>query len=46
LILVPALQKRCGQAGEGPEKGHKDDQRTGKPAYEERLRELGFFSLE
>ena len=24
-------QKRCGQAGEGPEKGHKDDQTTGKP---------------
>ncbi|KAK4810664.1 LOW QUALITY PROTEIN: hypothetical protein QYF61_007464 [Mycteria americana] len=71
-VLIPAIQKRCGQAGEGPEKGHKDDQRTGKPAIcvswfkpsqqltttqplahppprqdnEERLRELGLFSLE
>ncbi|GAB0178463.1 mitochondrial enolase superfamily member 1 [Grus japonensis] len=26
------LCKKGGQAGEGPEKGHKDDQRTGKPA--------------
>ena len=25
-------KKRCGEAREGPEKGHKDDQRTGKPA--------------
>ena len=24
-VLVPAIQKRCGQAGEVPEKGHKDD---------------------
>ncbi|GAB0184817.1 mitochondrial enolase superfamily member 1 [Grus japonensis] len=31
-VLVPAIQKRCGQAGEGPEKGHRDDQRTGKLA--------------
>ncbi|GAB0181709.1 hypothetical protein GRJ2_000636200 [Grus japonensis] len=31
-VLVPAVQKRCGQAGEGPEMGHEDDQRTGKPA--------------
>ena len=28
----PLYKKRCGQAGEGPEKGHKDDQGTGKPA--------------
>lgn len=31
-VLVPIMQKRCGQAGDGPEKGHEDDQRTGKPA--------------
>lgn len=28
-VLVPTIQKRCGQAGGGPEKGHKDDPRTG-----------------
>lgn len=37
--------KRCGQAEEDPEKGHKDDPRTGK-TYEERLRGLGLLSLE
>ena len=37
-VLVPAVQKSCGQAGEGPEKGHKGDQGTGQPC-EERLRE-------
>lgn len=31
-VLVPAIQKRCGQAEEDPGKGHKDDARTGKPA--------------
>ncbi|GAB0192413.1 mitochondrial enolase superfamily member 1 [Grus japonensis] len=31
-ILVPAVQKSCGQAGDSPEEGHQDDQRTGKPA--------------
>ena len=41
----PRYTNRCGQAGEGPEKGHKDDQRLGQPC-EERLRELGLFSLE
>lgn len=30
----------------GPEKGHKDDPRTGKLSYEERLRDLGLFSHE
>jgi len=32
FIFGPAMQKRCGQAGEGPEQGHKDDQRTGNSA--------------
>ncbi|PKU42246.1 rna-directed dna polymerase from mobile element jockey-like [Limosa lapponica baueri] len=30
--LEYCVQFWSGQAGEGPEKGHKDDQRTGKPA--------------
>lgn len=29
-VLVSAIQKRCGQVGKGPDKGDKDDQRTGK----------------
>lgn len=35
-----------GQAGEGTEKGHKDNKRTVKLPCEERLRELSLFSLE
>ncbi|GAB0187935.1 mitochondrial enolase superfamily member 1 [Grus japonensis] len=31
-VLVPTVQKRCGQAGEGSEEGHQDDQSTGKLA--------------
>lgn len=46
LILVSAIQKRCAQTGEDPEKDHKNDQKTGKFPGEERLRELGLFSLE
>ena len=38
-------KKDVDKAGEGPEEGHRDDQGTGQPC-EERLRELGFFSLE
>lgn len=34
-VLVPTKQKRCGQAGEGPEKGCKDDQRAEKLRCEE-----------
>lgn len=30
-LLISAIQKRYGQARWGPEKGHKGDQRTGKP---------------
>lgn len=32
LVLVSAMLKRCGLAGEGPGKGHKHDQWTRKPA--------------
>jgi len=35
-----------GAVGTGPEEGHKDDQRAGHLSCEERLRELGLFSLE
>lgn len=28
--LVPAIQKRCGLAGQTPKRGHKDEQRRGK----------------
>ena len=45
-VLVPAVQKRYGQAGKGPGKGHKDDQSTDRLPREERLREPGLFSLE
>lgn len=30
-VLVPIIQKRCGQGGEGLEKGYKDNQMIGKP---------------
>lgn len=30
-VLVSAIQKRYGQAGEGGEKGHRNDQRAEKP---------------
>ncbi|GAB0183754.1 cAMP-dependent protein kinase inhibitor alpha [Grus japonensis] len=41
-VLVPTIQKRCGQAGEGPEKGHQDDQRTGRPAIGGKAERTGF----
>ncbi|KAK4827069.1 hypothetical protein QYF61_013710 [Mycteria americana] len=31
-VLVPTIQKRCGQMGEGPKMGHEDDQRAGESA--------------
>lgn len=45
-LLVPAKQNRCGQAGEGPEKGYKDNQRIEKLKCEKWLRDPGLFSLE
>ncbi|KAK4832631.1 hypothetical protein QYF61_024612 [Mycteria americana] len=44
--LVPTIQEIHGQTGEGPKEGHRDDQRPGESVYEERLKELGLFSLE
>lgn len=41
----PRCAKTCGQAGDSPEKGCKDDQRTGNLPCEERLREWSLFSL-
>lgn len=31
-VLVPTIQERCGQLGEGLKKGHKDDQGVGERA--------------
>lgn len=46
LIFFPAMQKRGGQAGEGPEKGNKGNPKTGKLPCRERLGGLGLFSLQ
>lgn len=44
-VLVPTRQKRCGQAGEGPESGQEDDPSTGKlPGKAERT-ELAKFLI-
>lgn len=49
-VLVPSMQNRCGWAGEGPEKGLKDDPVTEKPDICREARfvqwEVGLFSLE
>jgi len=44
--LEPSAKDRHGPVGVGREEGHKNDQRDGAPSCEERLRELGLFSLE
>jgi len=41
-----AFSRKTWSCWSGPRGGHKNDQRDGTPLYEERLRELGLFSLE
>lgn len=45
-VLVPAMQKRGGEAGEGPEMGHKGHARAGKLPSRERLGGLGSAFIE
>lgn len=40
-VLVPTTQKRCGQDGVGPEKGHRADQRSGKLAIKGKAERTG-----
>jgi len=44
--LEPSAERRHGPVGAGPEEGHKNDPRPGHLFCEERLPELGVFSLE
>ena len=44
--MESSAQERCGPVGTHPEGGHKNDPRDGTLFLEERLRDLGLFSLE
>jgi len=44
--LGPPAQEGSRAVGARPERGHEDDHRLENFSYEERLRELGLFSLE
>lgn len=46
FVLILAVQKRYEQAGEDPEKGHKDNQMPGKPDIRETIKKLCLFSFE
>ena len=45
-VLCPVLEEGHGAVSVGPEEGHEDDQRADSPPHEDRLRDLGLFSLE
>lgn len=48
-VLIPTIQKRFKKTGEGPNKGHNDDQRAENQPYKEilkELKELGCFTQE
>lgn len=40
-VLVPTIQKRCGQDGVGPEKCHREDQKSGKLAIKGKAERTG-----
>lgn len=44
-VLAPNMLKRHGWAGEGPGKGHKDDQRIGKLTMQGKAEGTGMLSL-